>query len=112
MTSVRRRGLAEGPLDEVRMPDPVLVLSGEPQVGRQPFAAGEQALHRCRVGRAVPGGHLGDPVTGEPGELGARLGLQVLGVVELPVGVLNLGLHPGRDLGQDIPGSMDQAPLT
>ena len=26
-------GLAEGPLDEVGMPDPVVVLGGEPQVG-------------------------------------------------------------------------------
>ena len=32
-------GLAEGPLDEVGMPDPVMMLSGEPQTGRQPLAA-------------------------------------------------------------------------
>src|SRR6266496_799045 len=37
-------GSAEGPLDEVRMPDPVVVLSGEPQVGGEPSAVGEQAL--------------------------------------------------------------------
>src|SRR4029077_18703114 len=48
-------GLTEGPLDEVRMPDARVVLSGEPQVGGQSLAVGEQALHRRRVGRAVPG---------------------------------------------------------
>lgn len=42
-------GLAEGPLDEVGMPDAVVVLSGEPQVGGQPFAVSEQAFHRGRV---------------------------------------------------------------
>jgi hypothetical protein len=26
------------------------------------LAVGEQALHRCRVGRRLPAGHLGDPV--------------------------------------------------
>src|SRR6516162_9064530 len=30
-------GLAEGPLDEVGVPDPVVVLGGEPQVGGQSF---------------------------------------------------------------------------
>ena len=45
-------GLAEGPLDEVGVPDAVVVLSGEPQVGGQPFAVGEQALDRGRVDAA------------------------------------------------------------
>src|SRR5512133_2733354 len=41
-------GLAEGPLDEVRMPDAVVVPGGEPQVGGQALTIGEQALHRRR----------------------------------------------------------------
>jgi hypothetical protein len=52
------------------MPDPVLVLRGEPQVDGQPFGVGEQALHRRRVGRRVPAGHLGDPVIDELDEPG------------------------------------------
>src|SRR5215831_10225652 len=54
-------GLAEGALDEVGMPDPVVMLGGEPQVGGQPLLVGEQALHRRGVGGGVPGGHLADP---------------------------------------------------
>jgi hypothetical protein len=42
---------------------------------------------------------------------GPGWGLQVLGVEELPVGVLDLGLHPGQDLGHDVPGSVDETPL-
>jgi hypothetical protein len=38
--------------------------------------------------------------------LGAGPGGEVLGVEGLPVGVLNLGLHPGRDLGKYVPASM------
>ena len=78
----------------------------------RPFAVGEQAFHRRRVGRGVPGGHLGDPGVDELGELGAGRGLQLLGVEDGPVGVLDLGLHPGRDLGQDVPRAVDQTPLT
>jgi hypothetical protein len=86
------------------MPDPVVVLGGEPQVGRQALAVGEQAFHRGRVGRAVLGGHLADAGVDQLDEPGTGPGLQVLGVEELPVGVLDLGLHPGRDLGQDVSG--------
>ena len=35
-------------------PAPVVVLNGEPQVGRQALAVGEQAFHRRWVGRRVP----------------------------------------------------------
>src|SRR5579863_10105889 len=41
-------GLAEGPLDEVGVPDAVVVLSGEPQVGGQPFLVGEIGRASCR----------------------------------------------------------------
>ena len=99
-------GLAEGALDEVGVPDPVVVLRWEPQVGGQAFAVGEQALHRRRVGRRVPFRHRGDPVIDELDELGAGLGRQVFGIEQGPVGVLDLGLHPGRDLGQDISRAM------
>jgi len=37
-------GLVEGPLDEVGMPAAVVVLRGEPQVGGQALAVGEQAF--------------------------------------------------------------------
>ena len=36
-------GLAEGALDEVGVPDALVVLGGEPQVGGQALAVGEQA---------------------------------------------------------------------
>ena len=88
-----------------------MVLRGEPQVGGQPFAVGEQALHRRRVGGTVPGGHLGDPVTGQLDQPGTGLRLQAFGVEDGPVGVLDLGLHPGRDLGQDVPRAMDETAL-
>jgi hypothetical protein len=83
----------------------VVVSGGEPQVGGQAFAVSEQAFHRRRVGRGVPAGHRGDPVIDELDEARAGLGLQVLGVEELPVGVPDLGLPIGRDVGQDVPGS-------
>ena len=44
-------------------------------------------------------------------ELRAGRGLQVPGVEDLPVGVLDLGLHPGRDLGQDVPAPVDETAL-
>jgi hypothetical protein len=59
------------------------IRSGEPQVGGQPLAVGEQALHRRRVGRRVPVGHLGDPVIDELDEAGAWLGRQVFGAKEV-----------------------------
>ena len=51
-----------------------------PQIDSQPFALGEQALRRRRVGRSVPADHPGDPVIDKLDELRAGLGLQVLGV--------------------------------
>ena len=56
-------------------------------------------------------GHLADPGVDELHEPRAGRGLQVPGVEDLPVGVLDLGLHPGRDLGQDVPAPVDQAAL-
>ena len=41
--------------------------------GGQPLAVSEQALHRRRIGLGVAVCHLGDPVTGELGELGPGL---------------------------------------
>src|SRR5258707_6890030 len=54
-------GLRRPSLDEVGVPDPVVVLGGEPQVGGQPFAVGGQAFHRPGGGGGGPGGHSGDP---------------------------------------------------
>jgi hypothetical protein len=45
-------------------------------------------------------------------EPGAGLGRQVFGVEQGPVGVLDLGLHPGGDLGQGISRAVDQTALT
>lgn len=39
-------------------------------------------------------------MTGELGEAGAALGLQVFGAGQGPVGVLDLGLHPGLSAEQ------------
>jgi hypothetical protein len=50
-------------------------------------------------------------VAGELDEPGAGLGRQVVGAEQRPVGVLDLGLHPGRDLGQDVSRAMDQTAL-
>src|SRR5260221_12272897 len=50
-------GLAERSLDEVGVPDAVVVLGGEPQVGGQAAPVGEQALDRGRVHALVPGGY-------------------------------------------------------
>src|SRR5712691_12979823 len=63
-------GLAEGSLDEVGVPDAVVVLGGEPQVGGQAGPVGEQALNRGRVHALVPGGELADTVVDDLGELG------------------------------------------
>src|SRR5205823_10793437 len=104
-------GVAEGPLDEVGVPDAVVVFSGEPQVGGQALVVGEQALHRRWVGRCVFGGQLGDPVIDEFHQLGAGLGLQLFGVEDGPEGILDLGLHPGGDLGQDVPAPVDETAL-
>jgi hypothetical protein len=102
MTLVRRRVSPKVRSIEVGVPDAVLVLGGEPQVGGQPLAVGEQAFHRRGVGRRVLGGHLGDARVDQLDEPRAGLGLEVFGVEQGPVGVLDLGLHPGRDLGQDV----------
>ena len=104
-------GLAEGALDEVGVPDAGMVLSGEPQVGGQPVPVGGQALHRRGVGGPVSGGHLADPGIDQFHQFRAGRGLQVPGIEDLPVGVLDLGLHPGRDLGQDVPGPVDDTSL-
>jgi hypothetical protein len=42
--------------------------------------------------------------------LGGRF--EVFGVEDLPLGVLDLDLHPGRDLGKDVPRAVDETPLT
>jgi len=104
-------GLAEGPLDEVGVPDAMVVPGGEPQVSGEAFMVGKQAFHRRRVGRCVLACHLGDPVVRELGEPGAGLGLQLAGIEDGPEGVLDLSLHPGRDLRDDVPAPVDQASL-
>jgi hypothetical protein len=90
------------------MPDAVVVLSGEPQVGGQALAISEQALHRRLVGGAVLGGYLDDPVTDQLSEPGPGLvfrpsvSLQAFSIEEGPVGVLDLGLHPARTLARTL----------
>jgi hypothetical protein len=53
-------GLAEGSLDEVGMPDALVVAGREPQIGGQALPVGEQDLGRGRVDRLVAGGELTD----------------------------------------------------
>jgi hypothetical protein len=55
------------------VPDAVVVLCREPQLGGQALAVGEQALHRRRVGGRVAAAHLGDPVVDELDEAGPAL---------------------------------------
>jgi len=83
-----------------------MVLGGEPQAGGQAFAAGEQALDRGRVQRPVAGGERIDAGADDLCEFRAGRGGEAAGVEDLPGGVLDLGLHPGRDLGQDISRAM------
>src|SRR5262249_54903828 len=104
-------GLAEGPLDEVGVPDTVVVPGGEPQVGGQAFAVGEQALDRGRVQAAVLVRERVDPGVDDFHQLWAGWGGEVFGVEDRPEGVLDLGLHSGRDLRKYVPGSVDEAAL-
>ena len=97
-------GLAEGPFDEVGVADALVVLSRAAQMGGQALPVGKQALHRRRVGGLVLGGQRGDPGVCQFHQSGAGRGVQVVGVEELPVGVFDLGLHPSRDLRQNIAG--------
>ena len=69
MTLVRRR-VSPKVRYEVGVPDAVVVLGGEPQVGGQALPVGGQALHRRGVGGAVPGGQLADPRVDDLHELG------------------------------------------
>src|SRR5260370_13126712 len=55
-------GLAEGALDEVGVPDPAVVLRGEPQGGRPAGPVAQPALNRGRVERPGPGGEPAAPV--------------------------------------------------
>ncbi len=86
-------GLAEGAHDEVGVPDAVVGLSGEPQVGGEAVAVGEQATHRRGIGRRVLVGHLGDAGVDDLDGPGAGMGLELFGVEDGPVSVLDLGLH-------------------
>src|SRR5260370_727182 len=52
-------GLAERSLDEVGVPDPVVVLGGEPQVSGQPLAGGRQGFPRRGGGAGRPGAWTG-----------------------------------------------------
>jgi len=93
-------GLAEGRLDEVGVPDPVMVLSGEPQLGGEPFMIGEQALHRRRVRRRVPFCHRGDAVIDELRQPGPGPGLELFDVEQGPEGVFDLRLIPAGTLAR------------
>src|SRR5215468_9351732 len=105
-------GLAEGSLDEVGMPDALVVVRREPQVGGQALPVCEQDLGRGWVDRLVAGGEFTDAGIDEFHQLGPGRGGEVFGVEDLPVGVLDLGLHPGRDLGQQVPASMELMPTS
>jgi len=84
----------------------MVVFGGEPQAGGQAYPVGEQDLGRSRVDALVLGGEVTDAGINDLHELGTGWRLQVLGVEDLPLGVIDLGLHPGRDLGQQVPAPM------
>ena len=111
MTLVRRRVSPKMRSMKLECRNPVMVLSGEPQVGAQALLVSGQGLHRRGAGGGVPAGHLADPGIDDLHELRAGWGFQLPGVEDLPVGVLDLGLHPGRDLREDVSRPVDQASL-
>jgi len=98
-------GFAEGALDEVGVPDPLVVLDREAQVAGELLAVGEQALDGRWVERAVGFGegvdaglHRGDeflPGTGTGGDEG-------IGVEDRPVSGPDLVLSGGGDFGEDV----------
>src|SRR5450755_3355537 len=107
-------GFAEGALDEVGVPDPLVMLGGEPQVAGQLLAVRQQAADRGRVELAVflgecfdAGLHRGDePLPGfHPG--GGEGG----GVEDLPVGAADLLLRLRGDFRQEVAASVDEAAL-
>jgi hypothetical protein len=98
-------GFAEGALDEVGVPDPLVMFEREPQVAGELLAVGEQAADRGRVDLAV--------LLGERVDAGLHGGHQPLpgfhpgrgeggGVEDRPVGAADLLLGAGRDLRQEI----------
>ena len=105
MTLVRRRVSPKVRSMKLECRIALMVFGGEPQVGGQARGVGGQGLHRGGVGGRVPGGHLADPRVDQVHQLRAGRRLKVPGVEDFPVGVLDLGLYPGRDLGQDVPGT-------
>src|SRR5215475_7184734 len=105
-------GLAEGSLDEVGMPDALVVVRREPQVGGQALPVCEQDLGRGWVDCLVKDGESTDAGIDEFHQPGPGRGGEVFGVEDLPVGVLDLGLHPGWDLGQQVPASMELMPTS
>jgi hypothetical protein len=76
VTLTRRPGLAEGALDEVEVPDAMVVFGGEPQAGGQAYPVGEQNLGRSRVDPLIPGGEVTDTGIDDLHELGTGWRLQ------------------------------------
>ena len=103
-------GLAEGPLDLVRVPGPRPVVARKPQVGGQRGAVVFQAPHRGGEPLVISVYELVDPLLYVVDSLLPRCDL--VGYVEqLPVCDLDLLLGVLRHLRQHVPSSMDHAAL-
>jgi hypothetical protein len=73
-------GFAEGPFDEVRVSDAVMMFGREPQISGQALAIGQHDLHRCRVGGCVAGSERAQPGVDEFDQPRAGLGGELGGV--------------------------------
>jgi hypothetical protein len=97
-------GLAEGPLDQVGVPNPVPVLGWKPQEAGQLGQGVGQAADRSWVAMLVAVGEGVGASTGLGDRLVASWGVDT--VEDLPEGRLDLGLGVGGDLGQDVAGTV------
>src|SRR5215218_7516265 len=97
-------GLAEGPLDKVRVPDPVPVLGWEPQVDRERGEVVGDARDRGGVAALSLRRELGRLAAGDSDGLVAGLG--VADVEDGPEVGLHLVLVMGGHLGQGVAGAV------
>jgi hypothetical protein len=83
----------------------------KPQIGRQSCFVGEQDPHSRRVEVGVFGGERLDPLVDDLDQLGSRFDVEVGGIENRLVSVADLGLHPGGNLGEHVPRSMNKTSL-
>jgi hypothetical protein len=87
--------------------DAVVVVGGEAQVGGELGTVGKQAAQRGWGAWAVVTGEGIDAGLYRLHQLLAGVGVQVIGLEDLPGGGLELGLGACGDLGQHVAGAVD-----